>query len=68
MKGVGSLLISVLPICLQEDIQEHLENLMLMAAERRYSRMWCWHLLKDRWGEECLSSCGLTQEIVLKRT
>lgn len=43
----------------REDVEQHRENLMRLAAERGYRRGWCWHMLRLRWGEATLKGMGL---------
>ena len=43
----------------REDVEQHRENLLRLAAERGYRRGWCWHMLRLRWGEATLRGMGL---------
>ncbi|KAI7842535.1 hypothetical protein COHA_003772 [Chlorella ohadii] len=43
----------------KEDVEEHRDNLLRLAAERGYRRGWCWHMLRLRWGEATLRGMGL---------
>ena len=43
----------------QEDVQQHRDNLVRLAAERGYRRGWCWRMLRLRWGEPALRRLGV---------
>lgn len=43
----------------KEDVEQHRDNLLRLAAERGYRRGWCWHMLRLRWGEATLRGMGL---------
>ncbi len=56
---VASCHMSLPPSPLREDVEEHRDNLLRLAAERGYRRGWCWHMLRLRWGEATLRGMGL---------
>lgn len=43
----------------KEEVESHLENLTRLAAERKYRKGWCWHMLRARWGEQTLQNFGI---------
>lgn len=45
-----------------KDVQEHADNLERLAAERKYRKGWCWHMLRARWGEQALVGLGFTPD------
>ncbi|PRW33168.1 hypothetical protein C2E21_7814 [Chlorella sorokiniana] len=47
----------------KEDVEQHRDNLLRLAAERGYRRGWCWHMLHLRWGEATLRSMGLNEKL-----
>jgi hypothetical protein len=47
----------------QEDVEQHRDNLVRLAAERGYRRGWCWHMLRLRWGEATLRNMGLNEKL-----
>jgi hypothetical protein len=40
------------------DIEAHLGHLRRIAAERGHRPGWCWHMLRQRWGEAALREHG----------
>ena len=43
----------------KQDIESHLGHLRRLAAERGRRPGWCWHMLRQRWGEAALQEHGV---------